>query len=69
MTEFLVQEKGFSEQRVANAIKKLKNLDTKGMQSRLDSFFGVSKKKSSTPAKDDTTAKKDTKKTKVTKPK
>ena len=52
MTQFLVEEKGFSDVRVANAIKKLKTVDNKGQQSRLESFFGISKRKA-TPAKPD----------------
>jgi len=39
--KFLIEQKGFSESRVESAIKKLKSaLDSKGQQSRLDSFFG-----------------------------
>mmetsp|Transcript_58509 Transcript_58509/g.67571 ORF Transcript_58509/g.67571 Transcript_58509/m.67571 type:complete len:386 (+) Transcript_58509:47-1204(+) len=40
LKQFLVEEKGFSETRVDNAVNKMKAVDTKGHQSRLDSFFG-----------------------------
>jgi len=50
LTQFLVEEKGFSDVRVSNAIKKLQKVDNKGQQSRLESFFGVSKRKA-TPVK------------------
>jgi len=66
MTEFLCGEKGFAEQRVANAIKKLKNLEGKGMQSRLENFFGVAAKKSSAPGKGVEVKKETVKKPKIT---
>jgi len=66
MTSFLCGDKGFAEQRVANAIKKLKNLDGKGMQSRLENFFGVAAKKTSNAGKGDEVKKETVKKTKTT---
>jgi len=66
--KFLVEQKGFSEVRVQNALKKLKSaLDTKGTQSRLESFFGkptVVKRKDN-PVSDKKMNKKDSKKPKV----
>jgi flap endonuclease-1 len=65
LTKFLVDKKGFSEVRVQNAVKKLKAaLDTKGTQSRLESFFGkpqVTKRKDPHPMD----KKKDSKKPKL----
>jgi len=41
MKKFLCEEKGFAEVRVENAVKKMKSaVETKGNQSRLESFFG-----------------------------
>jgi len=68
LMKFLVEQKGFSEVRVQNALKKLKSaLDTKGTQSRLESFFGkptVVKRKDN-PVSDKKMNKKDSKKPKV----
>jgi len=48
---FLVGEKQFSEDRVRNALKKLKASKSKSSQNRLESFFGASSVKSSTIGK------------------
>ncbi|KRX08903.1 5'-3' exonuclease, C-terminal domain [Pseudocohnilembus persalinus] len=40
LKKFLVEEKGFSEQRVENGLKKIKGKEQKGFQSSLENFFG-----------------------------
>lgn len=40
LKKFLVDEKGFSEKRVESALAKMSTFDGKGVQSRLESFFG-----------------------------
>ena len=41
LIEFLVKEKGFNQDRVDNALKKLKAARGKGSQGRIDSFFTI----------------------------
>jgi flap endonuclease-1 len=52
LKEFLVAQKGFTENKVENGLKKLKACQGKANQGRLDSFFksAVAKTSSSTPA-------------------
>ena len=47
LKKFLCDEKGFSEARVEGGLKKIKNVDNKGYQPRLENFFGkaVTKRK------------------------
>lgn len=40
--KFLVEENGFSEERVRGALKRIKNCKAKGSQTRIDSFFKAS---------------------------
>ena len=51
VVDFLVKEKQFSEDRVRNALKKLKAAKGKSSQNRLESFFGAAFVKSSTVGK------------------
>ncbi|MES1905132.1 MAG: Elongation of fatty acids protein 2, partial [Paramarteilia canceri] len=48
LINFLVDEKGFSDERVRNGIKRIEKNISKPIQSRLDSFFKISKKKTLT---------------------
>lgn len=45
--QFMVEEKGFSQQRIENGIARMKKAKNKGSQKRLDCFFGASVTKSS----------------------
>ena len=51
VVDFLVKEKQFSEDRVRNALKKLKAAKGKSSQNRLETFFGAAVVKSSTVGK------------------
>ena len=51
VVDFLVKEKQFSEDRVRNALKKLKAAKGKSSQNRLETFFGAATVKSSTVGK------------------
>ena len=44
LIEFLVREKGFNQDRVESAVKKLRAVRGKGQQGRIDSFFTVQPK-------------------------
>ena len=53
LIDFLVKEKGFNQDRVDNALKKLKAARGKGSQGRIDSFFTVKpKEQQDGPAKE-----------------
>ena len=51
VVDFLVKQKQFSEDRVRNALKKLKAAKGKSSQNRLETFFGAATVKSSTVGK------------------
>lgn len=51
LVQFLVQEKGFNEERVRNNVKKINNTRAKSSQGRLDSFFTVKAKAPETAPK------------------
>lgn len=51
LVNFLVGEKGFSEERTRNAIKRINAAKSKSTQGRLESFFGPSTVKSSDTGK------------------
>ena len=58
LKRFLVEEKGFSETRVENGLKRIRNKDSSGLQPRLENFFGKAIKVQSDLAKSATKDKK-----------